>query len=76
MVRPTLALQNDRDIAGKTIVIVDDLLATGGTIAAANQLISDHGGIVAANLVLIELTGCNGRAHLTGDVHAVQQYDF
>jgi hypothetical protein len=31
---------------------------------------------VAANLVLIELTGCNGRAHLTGDVHAVQQYDF
>ena len=72
----TLALQNDRDIAGKTIVIDDDLLATGGTIAAANQLISDHGGIVAANLVLIELTGCNGRAHLTGDVHAVQQYDF
>ena len=72
----TLALQNVRDIAGKTIVIVDDLLATGGTIAAANQLIFDHGGIVAANLVLIELTGCNGRAHLTGDVHAVQQYDF
>ncbi len=72
----TLELQKDRDIAGKTIVIVDDLLATGGTISAANQLIANHGGLVVANIVLIELTGLKGRQHLIGDVHAVQQYDF
>lgn len=72
----TLELQKDRDISGKTIVIVDDLLATGGTISAANQLISNHGGLVVANIVLIELTGLKGREHLIGDVHAIQQYDF
>lgn len=72
----TLAIQHDRDIAGKTIVIIDDLLATGGTIAAANELITKHGGKIAANIVLMELTGLNGRAHLTGDVLAMQQYEF
>jgi adenine phosphoribosyltransferase len=72
----TLALQHDRNIAGKTIVVIDDLLATGGTIAAANKLISQHGGKVAANIVLIELKELNGRDHLKGDVLAIQQYDY
>jgi adenine phosphoribosyltransferase len=72
----SLSIQEDRQIEGKTIVLVDDLLATGGTIAAANHLITARGGIIAANIVLIELTGLKGRDHLMGEVHALQQYEF
>ena len=72
----SLAIQEDRQIEGKTIVLVDDLLATGGTIAAANHLITARGGNIAANIVLIELTGLKGREHLMGDIHALQQYEF
>jgi len=72
----SLSIQEDRQIEGKTIVLVDDLLATGGTIAAANHLITARGGIIAANIVLIELTGLKGRDHLMGEVHVLQQYEF
>ena len=72
----SLAIQQDRNIKGKTIVLVDDLLATGGTVAAATHLIQQCGGVVAAHLTLIELTGLKGREKLIGDVHALQQYEF
>jgi len=72
----SLAIQEDRHVKGKMVVLVDDLLATGGTIAAANHLITERGGKIVANIVLIELTGLKGRDHLMGDVHALQQYEF
>ena len=72
----SLAIQQDLNIKGKTIVLVDDLLATGGTVGAANHLIQQCGGAVAANLTLIELSGLKGRKHLIGEVHALQQYEF
>lgn len=71
-----LSLQQEREIEGKKIIIVDDLLATGGTLEAATKLIARRGGSLVANIVLIELTGLKGREKLRGDVHALQQYEF
>ena len=71
-----LALQIDRNITGKRIVLCDDLLATGGTIAAAGQLITEAGGIMAGAVCMIELTGLEGRDKLPFPVAALQQYEF
>ena len=71
-----LALQAERDLNGKRVVLVDDLLATGGTLEAASGLIKRQGGEVVANIIIIELTGLKGRARLTGDVHCLQTYEF
>ncbi|MGB0957121.1 MAG: adenine phosphoribosyltransferase [Litorivicinus sp.] len=72
----TLAIQTERDLHGKRVVVIDDLLATGGTVSAAVSLIEQVGATVAASLFVVELTGLNGRARLSGDVHALQQYEF
>ncbi|QGG79479.1 adenine phosphoribosyltransferase [Litorivicinus lipolyticus] len=72
----TLAIQTERDLHGKRVVIIDDLLATGGTVSAAQALIEQVGATVVASLFVVELTGLNGRARLSGDVHALQQYEF
>ena len=72
----TLAIQTARDMNGKNVVIVDDLLATGGTVTAAAELIEQVGANVCASLFLVELTGLNGRSRLSGPVHALQQYEF
>lgn len=71
-----LALQTDRDIKGKRVVLCDDLLATGGTIAAAGELITTAGGIMAGAACLIELTGLGARAKLPFPVAALQAYEF
>ena len=72
----TLAVQTARQLKGKRIVIVDDLLATGGTVAAAQKLLTQVGAEVVASLFLIELSGLNGRERLSGDVQALQTYEF
>ena len=72
----TLAIQTARSLKGKRVVIVDDLLATGGTVAAAQSLLTAVGAQVVASLFLIELAGLNGRARLSGDVQALQTYEF
>ena len=71
-----LALQTDRNVTGKRIVLCDDLLATGGTIAAAGQLITEVGGIMAGAVCMIELTGLKGRERLSFPVASLQQYEF
>ena len=71
-----LALQAERDLKGKRVVLVDDLLATGGTLEAASNLIARQGGEVVANIVIIELTGLKGREKLKGDVYSMQEYEF
>lgn len=72
----SLTMQQDRDLASKTVILIDDLLATGGTLAAAEQLISRRAGKLAAVLVLIELTGLKGRQQLAAPVHSLQCYEY
>ncbi len=46
---------------GKSVVIVDDVLATGGTIAAALELAERSGAVVKSVHVLFEISGLGGR---------------
>ena len=58
------------DISGKSIVLVDDVLATGGTLVAARDLIESAGGTVAGYVVVLEVAGLGGRSKL-GDAPLV-----
>jgi adenine phosphoribosyltransferase len=49
------------DLAGKSIVIIDDVLATGGTVAATAQLLRHAGATVLGAAVVLELAGLGGR---------------
>ncbi|RLT26570.1 MAG: adenine phosphoribosyltransferase [Chloroflexi bacterium] len=60
----TLEAHRDPSIAGRRVLVVDDLLATGGTAAAAARLIETLGGTVAGFAFCIELGALNGRARL------------
>ncbi|WP_018023926.1 adenine phosphoribosyltransferase [Corynebacterium ulceribovis] len=51
-------------VAGKRVVIIDDVLATGGTMAAAKNLMERGGGIVTGTAVVIEVPGLGGRERL------------
>jgi adenine phosphoribosyltransferase len=46
---------------GKSVVIIDDVLATGGTIAAALELANRSGAHVNSVQVLFEISGLGGR---------------
>jgi adenine phosphoribosyltransferase len=48
-------------LAGRSVVIVDDVLATGGTVAAAHRLLEHAGAQVATAAVVVELIGLGGR---------------
>lgn len=52
------------ELPGRTVVIIDDVLATGGTIAAAARLLQRAGAHVPAAAVVVELTGLGGREAL------------
>lgn len=58
------------DITGKSIVLVDDVLATGGTLVAARDLIERAGGTVAGYVVVLEVPNLGGRSKL-GDAPLV-----
>jgi adenine phosphoribosyltransferase len=49
------------DLSGRSVVLVDDVLATGGTLAAAHRLLERSGAQVRIATVVIELAGLGGR---------------
>jgi adenine phosphoribosyltransferase len=49
------------ELTGRSVVIIDDVLATGGTIAAARRLLEHSGARVTAAAVVLELTALGGR---------------
>ena len=58
----TLEIPSDGiDLAGRSIVIIDDVLATGGTVAATARLLDHCGAKVTGAAVVLELTALGGR---------------
>jgi adenine phosphoribosyltransferase len=49
------------ELAGRSVVVVDDVLATGGTVVAARRLLEHGGARVTAVAVVLELTALGGR---------------
>ncbi|TFV58812.1 adenine phosphoribosyltransferase [Mycobacterium sp. PS03-16] len=49
------------DITGRTVAIIDDVLATGGTVVAAQRLLTSGGATVRNAAVVLELTALRGR---------------
>ena len=61
------------DLAGRAVVVIDDVLATGGTAAATCQLLEGVGAEVDSVLLVIELAALDGRPVLAGrKVHPLQ----
>jgi adenine phosphoribosyltransferase len=63
--KDTLEIHEDAIERGKTVVIIDDLLATGGTASATYELLSSMGAIVEEIIFLIELEALKGRERLS-----------
>ena len=70
----SLSLQKKRNLDGKNLLIVDDLLATGGTVKCAEELIFEAGGKVVLIMVAIELNGLKGREKIKSDVFSILNY--
>jgi 8-oxo-dGTP pyrophosphatase MutT (NUDIX family) len=61
----TVEMENVGVIAGKRVLLVDDLLATGGTAMAGAKLVERLGGIVAGFTCITELPALGGRGILS-----------
>ena len=54
------------DLAGRSVVVIDDVLATGGTAAATAKLVESCGAEIVEIAFLMELGFLEGRAKLGG----------
>ena len=70
-----LTIQQDASIQGRSVLIIDDLLATGGTMIAAKTLLVSCGATVPACAVVIELAALGGRAALDMPLITLKAYD-
>ncbi len=61
-------------IEGKTVLLVDDLLATGGTLRAAENLFLKAGARDACSACLIELVELKGAEQLKGPFFSILRY--
>jgi adenine phosphoribosyltransferase len=62
------------ELADRSVVIIDDVLATGGTVAAARRLLEHFGARVTAAAVILELTALGGRDLVAPlPVHSLRQ---
>ena len=68
-------LQTCALVAGRKVLILDDLLATGGTIAAAKALLLRQKADVVGCAVIIELLALGGRSVVDLPVVALQAYE-
>lgn len=73
----TIEVQEGPLTQGQNVVIVDDILATGGTMAAACELVKQLNVNLVECLVVIELTGLNGRRLLgNNSLYSIVQNEF
>ena len=70
-----LTIQADAPVAGRSVLLVDDLMATGGTMMAAKSLLRSCEAVVPACVVVIELAALGGRAVLDVPLIALKVYD-
>ncbi len=61
-------------LKGKTVLIVDDLLATGGTLKAADDLLKSAGAEMTYSTCLIELLALQGKNKLHSPFFSLIQY--
>lgn len=71
----TLEMQDSAQIRGKSMILIDDLLATGGTLVAAKSLLEQCGAVVAACAVVVELKALHGRKAVGLPIVSLQSYD-
>lgn len=71
-----LEIHKDAIEKGKTVIVIDDLLATGGTVAAACRLLKKAGAKVAAAAFIIELEDLNGRKNLPEDIEVISMVKY
>eukprot|EP00834_Sanchytrium_tribonematis_P001530 NODE_38_length_35257_cov_0.939047.p24 type:complete len:180 gc:universal NODE_38_length_35257_cov_0.939047:3625-4164(+) len=63
------------DLTGKSIVIVDDLVATGGSVKCAEKLIIRNNGKVKGFVFAIELCYLKAKNNLSAPVFSVVKYE-
>lgn len=71
----TLEMQDSAQIRGKSMILIDDLLATGGTFVAAKSLLEQCGAVVSACAVVVELKALHGRKAVGSPIVSLQSYD-
>lgn len=70
-----LTMQADAPVAGRSVLLIDDLLATGGTMVAAKSLLRECRAVVPACAVIVELAALGGRAVVDVPLIALQVYN-
>ena len=71
-----LEIHKDAIEEGKTVIVIDDLLATGGTVGAACRLLKKAGAKVLASAFIIELEDLKGRENLPKDVEVISMVKY